>query len=520
MSKCTACGADLPEGAAFCENCGAPVNAERESAVAQVTPMTGLITPDPDRPTGRETKASPTLEPGQVFAERYTVEKVIGRGGMGTVYKAIDSVSGKPTALKLINPGYLNGEKAIQRLIEEGVTARDIRHPNVVAVYDVGRAGDQPFVAMEYLDGISLREWHGRMMQKGESIPLRVAARITAEILDGLRAAHEAGVIHRDLKPENITLLKDPTEKTAPLKLLDFGIARATGALSTSSSSTGLGTPDYMAPEQRTNPDTAGPSADLYSLSVMLYELLVGVVPGRHWQPPSGGRADVPQEVDALILKGMSDNRNLRPQSAEQYRKELVAAVNRIPVSNGTVVNNGGTDNDKSGGSPMPWIVGGVSTLAILGLVIAIAVYPTDPEPEIQPVDPPVVPTNLDVVDDEEDDIEPIPPVTPEKPPSLAEYYSGTWADGYGGHYNLRVSQNGAFSGSGYSADGTPVNVRGGISGNSLQYILSVQGLDIASGRGVQTDQCHFNYQTFDGYGNLNLSGTFHVNHEPGEPCP
>jgi hypothetical protein len=97
---------------------------------------------------------------------------------------------------------------------------------------------------------------------------------------------------------------------------------------------------------------------------------------------------------------------------------------------------------------------------------------------------------------------------------------SGTWADGYGGYYNLRVAQNGSFNGSGRGADGTPVNLRGGISGNALNYILNVQGMDVAQGRGVQTDQCHFSYQTFDTYGNLNLAGTFHVNHEPGEPCP
>lgn len=529
MDTCKRCGAVLPADAIFCNECGAPVNGEEGSgAVAQVTPMTGLITPDPDNPTGRETKSTPTLEPGQVFADRYTIESVVGRGGMGVVYKAQDKISGKTTALKLISTAHLAGERAVQRLIEEGVMARDIRHPNVVAVYDVGLAGGQPFVAMEYLDGISLRNWHGRMMQRGESVPLRVAARIICEVLDGLKAAHDAGVIHRDLKPENIILMQEPTEKSAPLKLLDFGIARAAGALSSSSSGTGLGTPDYMAPEQRTNPDAAGPSADLYSITVMLYELLVGVVPGRHWQPPSGGRADVPQEVDALILKGMSDNRDMRPQSAEQYRKELVAAVNRLPVSGGTGTNTGNGKIGGADGKTVGWIVGGVSAAAVLLLIVGIAVAigksgsNTGNDGDYydrQYVD------NDDVAQDDTTD----PHVTPDVPKpqpkpkpqvSMAAYYSGTWADGYGGHYNIRVSQNGSFSGSGYGADGTPVNIRGGINGNALQYVLNVQGVDVASGRGVETDKCHFNYQTFDAYGNLNLTGTFHVNHEPGEPCP
>jgi len=510
MSTCKSCGVKLSEGSIYCDQCGTPLRGDdvdgynspargddvdgyESGVIAQVTPMTGLITPDPDKPTGRETKAAPTLNPGQIFADRYKVEKIVGRGGMGTVYKTIDTISGKPTALKLINASYIGGEKSVRRLIEEGVTARDIRNPNVVAVYDVGLSGGQAFVAMEYLDGISLREWHGRAMRRGETIPLRVAARITVEILDGLRAAHEAGVIHRDLKPENIILLQDPTEKTAPLKLLDFGIARAAGAISSTSSNTGLGTPDYMAPEQRTNPDTAGPPADLYSLSVMLYELLVGVVPGRHWQPPSGGRSDIPQEVDALILKGMSDNRSLRPQSAEQYRKELVAGVNRIPVTLPPVPPDPGSGNTPSpaNGKQIAWIAGGSAAALFLIIAIAAAVSGSGPGPGPGP-------GNTNPYD----------------------YYSGEWADGYGGYYDIDVSPNGSFSGSGSSGDGTPVGIRGGINGTSLQYMISVRGQDYAKGTGTKTDACHFNFQTFDLYGNPNLTGTFHVNHEPGEPCP
>jgi len=512
MKTCEKCGADLPADSIFCSSCGNPLRGDdvdgyNSGAVDQVTPMTGLITPDPDNPTGRESKSSPSLEPGQVFAERYTIEKVIGRGGMGVVYKATDKISGKPVALKLINASHLGGERAVQRLIEEGVTARDIRHPNVVAVYDIGLAADQPYVAMEYLDGISLRSWHGRMMQRGESVPLRVAARIIVEILDGLRAAHDAGVIHRDLKPENIILVGEPTDKEAPLKLLDFGIARAAGSLQSSSSGTGLGTPDYMAPEQRTNPDAAGPSADIYSISVMLYELLVGVVPGRHWQPPSGGRSDVPIEVDDLILKGMSDNRDSRPQSATAYRQALIASVNRVPHYAKRDKPQGGTSANK----PMIWFAAG--SAALVGLVVvgsAIGNMGDEPGTPLTPV-----------YDPGDETITPLPPPpSPPPPASPNAYYSGTWADGYGGYYDLAVDRSGDFRGAGFSSDGTPVNIRGAMNGTALQYIINVQGMDIASGSGRKTDQCHFNYQTFDSYGNLNLSGTFHVNHEPGEPCP
>lgn len=516
MIDCKSCGAELSEGSAFCTECGKPLNdSDPSGAVDQITPMTGLITPDPENQTSMVSKFTPTLTSGQVFADRYTIENVIGRGGMGVVYRAIDKVSGKTVALKLINASHLGGERAIKRLIEEGVTARDIRHPNVVAVYDVGLSGEQPFVAMEYLDGLSLRSWHGRVMQRGEFVALRIAARIVVEILDGLSAAHNAGVIHRDLKPENIILLADPSEKAAPLKLLDFGIARAAGATSGVSSSTGLGTPEYMAPEQRTNPDSVGPSADLYSISVMLYELLVNVVPGRHWQPPSGGRSDVPLEVDTLILKGLSDNRTLRPQTAMDYRQALIGAVNRIPIRGG----KGNADTPKATTKPLVWIAAGsavVATFVIAGVAIASMDTGANKDPWQENDGP-----GPDDWEGQDEAGIPIPPPTPPTPPaSPFAYYSGTWADGIGGYYDLQFNRNGAFTGSGRAADGTPLNIRGGISGRNLQYVLNVRGTDVASGRGAQTDQCHFNYQTLDGYGNVNLSGAFHVNHEPGEPCP
>ncbi len=512
MTNCEHCNETLPLNAAFCDNCGKPVRSGPRT-VDQVTPMTGLITPDPDQPTGRQSRAVATLQPGQMFADRYTIDSVIGRGGMGVVYKAVDKVSNKSVALKLINASNVGGERAIQRLIEEGVTARDIRHPNVVAVYDVGLSADQPFVAMEFLDGISLRSWHGRMMQRGTPVPLRVAARIIVEVLDGLRAAHDAKVIHRDLKPENIILLADPTETTAPLKLLDFGIARAAGNTMSASSGTGLGTPDYMAPEQRTNPDAVGPSADLYSISVMLYELLVGVVPGRHWQPPSGGRSDIPVEVDALILKGMSDNRDMRPQTAAQFRNELIGAVNRIPA--GPVKPDGPKDRKKQ----LVWIGAGAATLAVI-LVAGMNSGNFNGGDQVYPGPDGDVFTPDDDFPDDPDVLPSPPPPPPPPPPSAASYFSGTWADGFGGYYNLKFTQNGAFSGSGRAPDGTPVGMRGGVNNGEIEYYISVQGTDVATGGGTQTDACHFTFQTFDLYGNAGLSGKFHVNHEPGGPCP
>jgi len=529
MAGCAHCQAELPEDASFCEECGKPVKGssgwgDARGPVDQVTPMSGLITPDPDANTRAGEAAQPTLEPGDEFGGRYTIEEVVGRGGMGVVYKALDNISNKSVALKLISTSYLGGEKAVNRLIDEGVMARDIRHPNVVAVYDVGLDKGQPFVAMEYIDGVSLRTWRGRKMQKDERVSLRVAARIICEMLDGLKAAHDAGVIHRDLKPENVILTAEPDDKKAPLKLLDFGIARASNNRSSVSSSTGgLGTPKYMAPEQETNPDAANASADLYSISVMLYELLVGVTPQKHWQPPSGGRSDVPQEIDRLILRGLSNDRTLRPQSAQQYRTELVAAVNRIPVAPPPPPPPPAPPPPPppGNGPPLYWIVGG-SAAAVVGLVVIIAaidqlgrkgeIYcdPNDPEMAVYCTLPPIDgPEN-----DPDGNIIPSPPPPPPPPPPPAwnEYLSGRWDDGLGGYYNIRVNPNGNFSGNGRIADGTNVGIRGNIANGNMSYTLNAAGMDVAAGTARQTDQCHFAFQTYS-YGQLVGTGIFHVNH-------
>lgn len=388
MAHCTECGFALPKDALFCPNCGAkvpgddlsvggddvdgyaqkpiggddvdgyaqkPVGGDDVDGYAQkpiggddvdgyaaagsvaiaaggMHTIGGLQTEDPtlkaDGPGAGGGYGQIALNPGDVFADRYTIENVIGHGGMGIVYKATDKhAPSKATALKLINPRHVVGETATRRLIDEGLTSRDIRHPNVVAVYDVGVSGGQPFMTMEHLSGQSLRQYISGKMHAGGRIPFSVASQIVREILGGLQAAHEAGIVHRDLKPENIILTEEPTKTRARLKILDFGIARATGgAVPSASSAIAMGTVGYMAPEQKTAPDAVKPSADLYSVSVIFYELLSLVIPDS-WQPPSGGRNDVPTQIDDLIKAGMSNNRDARPQTAEEYLARLDRAA-------------------------------------------------------------------------------------------------------------------------------------------------------------------------------------------------
>ena len=534
MKTCPKCQTVTDDDARFCPECGTDLSgALPDETPATMMTLGGLETLDDTGTRDSRSSSLPALEPGSVFAERYTIEDIIGRGGMGVVYRATDTLSKTTVALKLIRPERLSGANAIERLISEGITARDIRHPNIVAVYDVSSDGNQPFVSMEYLEGDSLRTWHRKKIQAREDVPLRVVGRIIAETLDGLKAAHEAGVIHRDLKPENIILMDEPTDKAAPLKILDFGIARAAGAALESGTGTGLGTPRYMAPEQITNPDTAGPSADLYSLSVLFYELLVDVLPQGHWQPPSGGRSDVPEGIDALIERGLSNRPANRPQTAAEYRQALVDAINLTRPR--PTPKPGPTPTPPPGGDTaqtLKWV--GAGAAAVVGLGIVIALIPDNGGYDDPPADPcdGLFGAEYDLcmgweVDDvvfepeDEDEIY-VPPSPPPPPPSIYAPLNGEWNDGLGTIYSVSVSDNGQFSGSGYAPDGTQLRFSGSFNGTVGSYTITAPAFGMSYPGRLQWDRaCHINFQTFDGSGSIIMTqGQMHVNHPPGAPCP
>ena len=224
-----------------------------------------------------------------------------------------------------MRPGLAPTPDARKRLVREAIIARNIRHPNVVAVHDVGQSEGQVYIVMELLQGKNLRWWLGEQSRRGADCSVPAATAIMLAILEGLDAAHAQNVAHRDLKPENVFLLSEPGDGAMKLKILDFGLARTDGPQASHVSM--MGTPVYMAPEQGTMPDTVRPSADPYSLSIMFYEPLIGVPPQRHWQPPSRGRADVPQAIDTLIEGGIADHARSRPQSVVEYRNALLAAL-------------------------------------------------------------------------------------------------------------------------------------------------------------------------------------------------
>jgi serine/threonine protein kinase len=493
MITCPACGTENTPDSSFCTECREPLRVKDNIGTVD--------TPNPEDYRPRLASGDiPELAPGTLFADRYTIVEKIGQGGMGTVYRATEKLGSieREIALKLIRADRMGDASAVDRLMSEGVLTQDIRHNNVVAVYNVGVAQDAPFVAMEFVNGISLREWIRRQRYadtQKDPPPLPVVASLLRAILDGLDAAHSRGVVHRDLKPENVILLGDPTPEAAPLKILDFGIASAPGKAGTVTG-TGLGTPNYMAPEQITNPAGANASSDLYSLSKMFYELLMGVLPTGHWQPPSGGRGDVPEGIDTLILSGLSDAQRQRPQTAADYRAALDKAVGQVKPHSLFDQNHRPPPPPPPAGKLLnkPLLIGaGVAALVVLG-VVAIGNdgggpdYPPDPPPDRVTRDP------------------------------YWTDYSGTWTGQYGTVLQVSVDDAGNVSGSG-SADQYQFGVNGSIQGGTINFTYD-NGAAFPLPVTLPGDWCHPVLTLVDPNSGQTTYEEFHVNHAAGADCP
>jgi serine/threonine protein kinase len=561
MTGCQACGASNIDTARFCAECGKPIEKPIE------TGLSALHTIDPalaqQKPDGDGGKSLFDLKPGEIFADRYRIVEEIGRGGMGVVYRVHDPVTQRDVALKLIRGDRLAGKDAVKRLVREGVLARDIRHPNVVAVYDVGEVKGLPFLTMEMLGGGSLRAWMQKQMRQGEEATMATAANIIREVLHGLAAAHAQGVIHRDLKPENIVLLGEPNDREARLKILDFGIARAGGGSETGSTS--LGTLEYMSPEQLTAPEAAQASADFYSLSVMFYELLIGVVPKGHWQPPSGGRSDVPPAIDKLIERGLSNAPRQRQQNAQQYLAELEAALG------GQTAAPQPSPAPKPGPAPKPapdpapqpkpqpapsgenpfmavfknmtpmkmGIIAVVVLLVIGGWVSSVLEKAEDEKPETsiasnnngqsnnqngnQPNNQGNINTGPVFNPPPNQPLQPVQPQAANPPPDPSNYgvLSGYWIDSKGNRAQISVSLYGELEGQFTGGDLTGYGIAGEFSGTLLQYVIGTDAQGVIGGGVAEwSDICHVIYPDVDMNGAPNgRMVTFHVNHTTDMKC-
>ena len=263
MPACPACATEIPESAVFCPRCSAPTPWGAE--------VTHLLS---KTPSGRERKTvsatswlSSTdaidhgrFEPGTIFDARYRIIGRIGKGGMGEVYRADDLKLGQPVALKFLPEDLDNDPARLTQLHSEVRMARQVSHPNVCRVYDVGEYEGHTFLSMEYVDGEDLAS----LIRRIGRFPQDRAIELARQICSGLAAAHDRGVVHRDLKPANIML-----DGSGKIRITDFGLAGAAGEMLRA------GTPAYMAPEQLAGSEVT-PRSDIYSLGLVLYEMFTG----------------------------------------------------------------------------------------------------------------------------------------------------------------------------------------------------------------------------------------------------
>src|SRR4051812_15736148 len=272
-----------------------------------------------------------------LFDGRYRIVRKLGSGGMANVYLAEDEDLGRRVAIKILNERYANDELFIERFRREAKSAAALSHPNIVSVYDRGEAEGTYYIAMEVIEGRSLKEL---IMTRGP-LPIAQALAYTHEMLEALRFAHRHGIIHRDIKPHNILIGER-------LKVTDFGIARA-GASQMTEAGSIMGTAQYLSPEQaRGAPVTA--SSDLYSAAIVLYEMLTGKVPFtgdsaieiamKHLndppKPPSKIRPEIPEELDAVVLRALAKNPEDRYQTAEEFSEDLHRVEAGLPLAPGT----------------------------------------------------------------------------------------------------------------------------------------------------------------------------------------
>lgn len=271
---------------------------------------------DPANPGKESSFVPPPVEELRKLFPQLEILELIGKGGMGAVYKARQLTLDRLVALKILPPGAADDAGFAERFNREARALARLNHPHIVAVHDFGQAGGQPYLVMEFVDGPNLRQ----VEQAGRLTPEQ-ALEIVPQICEALQFAHNEGVVHRDIKPENILL-----DKKGRVKITDFGIAKIVGVPTGKVSLTGakdvLGTPHYMAPEQVEKPATVDHRADIYSLGVVFYELLTGELPLGKFQPPSK-KVQVDVRLDEVVLHALEKEPERRYQQASQVKTDV-----------------------------------------------------------------------------------------------------------------------------------------------------------------------------------------------------
>ena len=273
------------------------------------------------------------LSKGQKINDRYEIIKSIGEGGMANVYLAKDTILDREVAVKVLRGDLSTDEKFIRRFQREALSVSNLSHPNIVEVYDVGEEDGQYYIVMEYIEGKTLKQ----LLNKRGALTLPEVIDIMTQLTDGLAHAHEAYIIHRDIKPQNIMI-----EDNGTIKITDFGIAMAVNATQFTQTNSVMGTVHYLPPEQA-NGKGATVKSDIYSLGILMYELLTGSVPFKgdnaveialkHMKEklPSIRKQNplIPQSVENIVIKACAKNPRNRYDTVKEMHDDIVTAMER-----------------------------------------------------------------------------------------------------------------------------------------------------------------------------------------------
>jgi tRNA A-37 threonylcarbamoyl transferase component Bud32/DUF4097 and DUF4098 domain-containing protein YvlB len=351
-----------------CAECGAVLTADAPHGLCPacllkrgLAPSTGAGEPD-NRGARSGFVPPPPAELAQHFPELEILE-LLGRGGMGVVYKARQKRLDRLVALKILPSSVGHSQAFAERFQREAQALARLTHPNIVAVHDFGQTDGLFYFVMEFVDGVNLR----RLLDTGKISPKEALA-IVPQICDALQFAHDKGVVHRDIKPENILLAKDGT-----VKIADFGLAKLVGVeakdLTITSARDVIGTPHYMAPEQVEHPQEVDHRADIYSLGVVFYQMLTGELPIGRFAPPSR-KVQIDVRLDEVVLRALEKE----PEHRYQHASEVKTHVETIALT------------PSGGGGPAPtrskslisivsqWVAAGVALLfACLVVLLAMS---------------------------------------------------------------------------------------------------------------------------------------------------
>ena len=320
-THCPKCKAENPDTKSFCGDCGTRLDLSKDILAQTQT----IVTPPQE------------LSRGTTIAGRYEIIERLGTGGMGSVYRVEDMKIHEDVAIKLIKPEIAADKKTIERFSNELKLARKIRHKNVCQMFDLGEAEGSHFITMEYVPGEDLKSF----MRRAKQLSIPTVISIAKQICGGLEEAHKLGIVHRDLKPSNIMIDKDGN-----VHIMDFGIARSMKAEGITGTGVMIGTPEYMSPEQVESKEVDQLS-DLYSLGVILYEMVTGRVPFEGETPlsiarkhadeappdPKSINPQISDDLSNLILKCLEKDKDSRYQSTGEVRSELQNIEKGLPTT-------------------------------------------------------------------------------------------------------------------------------------------------------------------------------------------